>query len=337
MYIAKRIQHGKPRYTLRQTCRDQDGGLTFQDLADLGGNPSRFIEYPGGNAFYISETLVDHLEQSGENVDPDLLEDLFLPFLDPEIRRSVETFHSRSWETAKRTRQEEEALHRSVASFDKRRLHYLRFGAMDQGPVAAMPAAIMKDLAGKCRDEIEQYFLRQEAKLPAAELKSYVFAAFDLHRFFMGILAKKMPQALDQERVDRHFLEELCRLHEHLFQAPSDSKPSSLHPYLVRYLIHFFDNDYLHTTLLDDFAKEFMNRHRFFTPPPPRPLVSVDKAAAVFGLTRAEASRMTRRSLTQRYRKLAHTHHPDKGGSPEQFVELNDAFQRLIQTLGKGD
>jgi hypothetical protein len=27
----------------------------------------------------------------------------------------------------------------------------------------------------------------------------------------------------------------------------------------------------------------------------------------------------------------------DKGGSPEQFVELNDAFQHLIQTLCKGD
>jgi hypothetical protein len=83
---------------------------------------------------------------------------------------------------------------------------------------------------------------------------------------------------------------------------PSDSRTSSLHPYLVRYLIHFFDNDYLHTTLLDDFAKDFMARHRFFKPPPPKPLVSVDK-----------------------------------GGSPEQFVELNDAFQHLIQTLCKGD
>jgi hypothetical protein len=335
MYIAIRIQQGKPRYTLRQTCRSQDGRLTYKDLADLGDIPSRFIEYPGGNAFYITETLVDHLEESGVKVDPDHLESLFWPFLAPRIRRTVETFHNRAGKTIKRTRKEDELLHRSISSFDKRRLHYLRFGTMDQGPVEAMPAAIMKDLTGKCRDEIEQYFLRHEAKLEATELKSYVFAAFDLHRFFSGILAKKMPQALDQERVDRYFIEELCRLHEQLFQEDSPSMEHGLHPYLVRYLIHFIDNDYLHTTLLDEFARDFMARHRFFKPAPPKPLVSVDKAAAVFGLKRAEVARLTRRNLTQMYRKLAHTHHPDKGGSPEQFIELNDAFQRLMRTLGK--
>lgn len=337
MYIAKRLHRGRPRYTLRQTCRDQNGKLTFQDLADLGNNPSLFIEYPGGNAFYIAESLVDYLEDSGVEVDPDLLESLFWPFLTPRVRRTVETFHSRSRKTAKRTRKEEEDLQRSIPSFDKRRLHYLRFGTMDQGPVEAMPTAIMKDLAGKCRDEIEQYFLRQEANLEPTELKSYVFAAFDLHRFFMGILAKKMPQALDQERVDRYFLEEICNLNEKLFPAPSASGVSSLHPYLVRYLICFFDHEYLHTTLLDEYAKDFMARHRFFKPAPPKPLVSLDKAAAVFGLNRDEVAGLTRKSLTQRYRQLAHTHHPDKGGSPERFVELNEAFQRLMRKLGKGE
>ncbi|MBI9089396.1 MAG: J domain-containing protein [Desulfobacterium sp.] len=337
MYIAKQIHQRRPRYTLRQTCSNPDGSLTFQDLADLGDTPSLFIEYPGGNAFYIAEALVDHLEQSGVDVDPDLLESLFWPFVAPRIRRTVETFHNRSRKTVKRSQEENESLQRSIASFDKRRLHYLRFGTMDQGPVEAMPTAIMKDLAGKCRDEIEQYFLRQEAQLEPTELKSYVFAAFDLHRFFMGILAKKMPQALDQERVDRYFLEEICRLNEKLFQDASPSIGAGLHPYLVRYLILFFDHDYLHTTLLDEFTKDFMDRHRFFKPPPPKPLFSLDKAAAVFGLNPDEVASMTRKSLTQRYRTLAHTHHPDKGGSPEQFVELNEAFQRLIRKLGKGD
>ena len=85
MYIAKFIHQGRPRYTLRQTCCRNDGTLTFKDLADLGSDPSKFIEYPGGNAFYMAETLLDQLEALDIDVDTDHLEDLFLPFLDPEF------------------------------------------------------------------------------------------------------------------------------------------------------------------------------------------------------------------------------------------------------------
>ncbi len=335
MYIAKFIHQGRPRYTLRQTCCRNDGTLTFKDLADLGRDPSKFIEYPGGNAFYMAESLLDQLEALDIDVDADHLEDLFLPFLDPEIYRAVAVFLNRSQTTARLPPEKASSLHQSLSPFDKRRLHYLKFGTMDQGPVAAMPAAIMGDLHGKCRDEIEQYFIRHEAVLGHTELKSYLFVAFDLQRFFSGILARKMPQALDQERVDTHFLDEICALHEDLFSKDSSGNGtgSTLHPYLVRYLIFFYDHDYMGSTLLDEFARQFMDRHRSFRPPAPRPKFNLAKACAIFGIPRDKLNRLTKKDLTRRYRRLARTCHPDRGGPPEAFVALSNAFERLIGTV----
>jgi hypothetical protein len=204
---------------------------------------------------------------------------------------------------------------------------------MDQGPVSAMPTKIMGDLSGKCRDEIEQYFIQNEAILDLNELKSYLFVSFDLQRFFEGILSKKMPQALDQDRVDRYFLDEICTLHRQMFAKDSQAPESTLHPYLVRYLIFFYDGDYLGSTLLDDFARQFMDQHRFFRPPAPRPEFNLDKACAIFKIQKNEINGLTRRDLTRKYRRLARIYHPDKGGTQDAFVALNNAFQRLIDAF----
>jgi curved DNA-binding protein CbpA len=37
--------------------------------------------------------------------------------------------------------------------------------------------------------------------------------------------------------------------------------------------------------------------------------------------------------LTRIYRKLARRVHPDSGGSDEKFVELNNAFQNLLEKI----
>ncbi|TNC85761.1 MAG: molecular chaperone DnaJ, partial [Thalassolituus sp.] len=38
---------------------------------------------------------------------------------------------------------------------------------------------------------------------------------------------------------------------------------------------------------------------------------------------------VNRQSLRQQYRRLAHQHHPDKGGDPETFRRVSSAYQRL--------
>jgi len=42
---------------------------------------------------------------------------------------------------------------------------------------------------------------------------------------------------------------------------------------------------------------------------------------------------MTKENLSKLYRRLARQVHPDIGGSNEQFVELNNAYQSLLEKI----
>lgn len=324
MYIARLKNKGCVHYIIRESCTIGNE-LTFRDLFDLGSDPSVFIKYAGGNAFYFDQKIEDGISDSSGSCDADELEDLFWPWIKPDIRRAVETFKNRSYKRPfkKLTRKEKDEIAARVHAFDKRRTLYLRSGGMDQGPVHNMPAVLFKDLVHKSRDEIEQHFLRQEFSLKAHELKSYVYTVFDLHRFFDSFMAKKMPHALDQGQVDTCFLKEVCRLNKSLF-----NKKSHLDDHMIRYAIMFFDHRYSHTTLLDDFASSFMNRHRFYRPRPQKS-IATDKACKIFSITKKELETMTQKRLTRLYRRLARDVHPDSGGSHEKFVELSNAYQSL--------
>ena len=306
-----------------------DDQLTFRDLFDLGSDPSLFIKYAGGNAFYFDEKLEDGIIESGGIYNSDELEDLFWPWIKPDIRRAIETFKNRSSTSRRKrlTRKEKDEISARVHTFDKRRTLYLKSGGMDQGPVENMPAVLFKNLVHQSRDEIEQHFYRQEFSLKAHELKSYVYTIFDLQSFFSSFMAKKMPHALDQEKVDKYFLKTICQFNKNLF-----NKKTRLDDYLIRYLIMFFDHNYAQTTLLNDFANAFMNRHRFFTPKPQKS-IATDKACKIFSITEKELGTMTRQRLTKLYRRLARQLHPDTGGSNEQFVELNNAYQSLLEKI----
>jgi hypothetical protein len=333
MYIARKTVNRKIHYVLRESCA-ADNTLSFRNLFELGTDPSQFIVYPGGNAYYISDRIQEKLHILGVHPQIDELEDLFWPFLRPDIKRAVEHFMHRSTSRKsqpKLSAEEAETIKRSVHPFDKRRAHYLRFGDMDQGSLSRMPPVLVKNLYGKSRDEIEQHFIEEEQRLKITELKSYVYTAFDLQRFFAPMMAKKMPQAMDQDRVDHHFLEELCHLNQALFHDDGFKPAQRLHDYLVRYLIMFFDHDYENTTLLDDFVNDFIYRHHFYKIPVfPKP-VSMDKACEVFGVRKEALKTMTKTHLTRLYRRLAQKYHPDKGGSNEKFIELNETYEELLQ------
>jgi hypothetical protein len=326
MYIAFKKISGQPQYFLRESCIIE-GRLTFRDIYSLGKNPSLFIKYVGGNAFYFDETIEEAILQSNATYDSDELEDLFWPWIKPDIKRAIDTFRSRS----NRKKDGPDLITKQILShthnFDKRRLHYLKFASMDQGPVEQMPLVLFKVLAHKSRDEIEQYFFRQEFSLGVHELKSYVYTVFNLQSFFSSFMAKTMPHVLDQEKVDLYFLEKICMLNKKLFGSTSP-----LEDYMIRYAIMFFDHAYADTTLLDDFAKSFMNRHRVFKPRPQK-TIPADKALKIFNLNKKKLKTMTKKSLTKLYRRLARKVHPDTGGSHEKFVELNDAYETLLEEI----
>jgi hypothetical protein len=326
MYIAFEKLKGIAHYTLR-TSLTIKGELTFKEIFDLGNDPSAFIHYAGPNAFYFDEQLEEAVvdtEYSGDE-----LEDLLWPWIKKEVRDAVEGFKNRSYKKTfhKLTDQQKQKINTTIHSFDKRRAHFLKFGTMDQGSVENMPPALFKIFLDCSRDEIEQWFMQQEFTLNGHDLKSYVYTVFDLQHFFQSFLAKKMPHALDPVKVDTFFIKELCRLNKELFNLST-----ALHTYMIRYAIMFFDYGYADTTLLDDFAKAFMNGQRVFKSKPKNP-ISVQKALELFSLSPQKFKTTTKQKLTRIYRKLARRVHPDTGGSDEKFVELNDAFNQLKEKI----
>jgi hypothetical protein len=315
-------------YVLRESIQ-ADKEMIFHDLFDLGIDPGAWIKYPGGNAWYLNEDMEAAVSGICNDFVADKLEDLFWPWVRPDIRQAVETFRNRcgSQGLKKLTDLEKEAILHDTHAFDKRRAHFLKFGNMDQGPLSNMPAVLFKDLQTISRDEIEQRFMAQESKLKARNLKSYVYTIFDLQHFFKGFMAKKMPHVLDQDKVEAFFLEELCHINKELFGLTSH-----LDDYLLKYLIMFFDNEYAGTILLEDLERDFRFRHRFFNQIP-KNSVSTRKARTLFNITREELKTLNKKRLAKIYRKFAREYHPDKGGSHDKFVEINNAYQALLEKI----
>ncbi|WP_020585547.1 DnaJ domain-containing protein [Desulfobacter curvatus] len=330
MYLAKVKKNRTTTYILRESVR-QGEQMVARDIFDLGPCPGAWIDYPGGNAWYLSPDLESKISSLAATFDSDRFEDLFRPFLRPDIRRATRTFRQRAFKQyTPMTRRQKEIIARQVHAFDKRRAHFLKFGNMDQGPMVNMPTVIFRQLNNKSRDEIEQHFMAQERVLRQKDLKSYIYTALDLHRFFKGFMAKQMPQALDQDKVEAFFIQELCLLNKELFGLTS-----RLHEYLIRYAVMFFDHTYGDSVLLDDMVKDFQfrQRSRWFKPPGASRQLSLSQAFKIFNLTAKALAAMDKKDLTREFRRLARQHHPDRGGSHDRFVELNNAYQALLEKL----
>ncbi|NDY72981.1 J domain-containing protein [Desulfobacter hydrogenophilus] len=330
MYLAKVKKNGQTTYILRESVR-QGEQIVARDIFDIGPCPGAWIDYPGGNAWYLNPDLESRISSLAGTFDSDQFEDLFRPFMRPAIRRATQTFRQRAFKQyTPMTRAQKETIARQVHAFDKRRAHFLKFGNMDQGPMVNMPAVIFRQLHNKSRDEIEQGFMDQERVLKRKDLKSYIYTALDLHRFFKGFMAKQMPHALDQDKVEAFFIQELCLLNKELFGLTS-----RLHEYLIRYAVMFFDHTYGDSVLLDDMVKDFQfrQRSRGFKPPAATRQLALSQAFKIFNLTAKSLETMDKKDLARKFRRLARQHHPDRGGSHDRFVELNNAYQALLEKI----
>jgi len=303
----------------------------------LGSDPGRYVIYPGGRAFYIDEVVEDTLSSLGVNPSADEMEDVFWPFIKPEIRRVIEPFRHRGKANRRATRikpKEEEQIRIQAAEFDKRRIHYLRSGRMDQSGVGRMSVQLYVWLSGKSRDEIEQRFMRMERCLESGEFKNYTFVIFDLQRFFTQSCAKRIPQGLDQATMDKHFLEEICRLNSDRSFWAGEKTGDSLHEYLTRYLVMYFDNPFKPDSFLREHIREFMARHRRWSFPEIKRNMSFAEASSIFGVKKDVLESMSRRSVIRLFRRMAQKLHPDKGGTHEEFVKLADAYRELLRRKG---
>jgi hypothetical protein len=337
MYLARQLHKGQTRYFIRESYAD---GAIYRsrELLALGPDPSRHICYPGGNAFYIDERLEERLQAKGASDASDGLETLLWPFVKPDLRRKLRYFHNRRTGSAKGFKNpglNAAVDDKTIHTFDKRRLLYLRTGRLRQGSLNRIPYRMLKVLANKSRDEREQLFLQSEDTLPPREFKKYIYVIFDLQRHFYDHWAQSRPQQLNQAELDQVFIDTLCRLDgdRRFWQGFGDSgmpPNSGLHPYLARYVIMYFDFDFAYENATQAYIRQFIRNHRFYRPKPSQPTLSMEEVAALFDVPAAELATLDRRRLSRLFRRRALKLHPDQGGDHEQFVRLIAAYQALM-------
>lgn len=333
IYLARSVLRFPIRYSLRLSYwNTEQQQFRTSGLLDLGTAPEDFLHYPNDTCFHLDTDLVFKIEKlCGRDMEPEL-EELLWPFVDPSVKRKMEHFFSRG-KSPGRVKAGIKLLScdgRSVHSFDKRRLHFLRFGATDQGAVFHMPPALEARLLNRSRDDLEQYFLEEEAKLREFELKSYLYAALNLQSHFTEAYARSIPQALPAEKIDQVFVEELCKLNDNhgFWQERQDY--SRLPDYLIRYLILFFDSSFPRRRNDSAQAQEFMDDHRQFRWPEQKETVSEDEISRLFGEDATTLRKANKKELTRIYRKKAKSLHPDKGGEQEEFIKLTAAYEELL-------
>ncbi len=331
MYLARRIIDNKLHYVL---CESYDNGvcLTNRDLVALGPRPEQYITYGGGSSFSIDEHLLDRLVQLGVTASYEEIEQIFLPFLDPYIRIKISHFcdrgRYRNWRPM--TAAVKAKVLEQTHVIDRRRIHYLRFGQVDQRRLDNS-VTLYKQLLDKSRDELEQLMIAQEQDLSPAEYKRYIFTIFDLQHYFTESYARSMPHILNQEKLDQYFLQEVCRLDKDDAFWQGLDRQEKLSPYLVRYIVMFFDYDFPGSESWNDFARLFEESRRSARKNLGTKKMSINAAGSVFGISRTELTAMDKKQLTALYRKKAHKLHPDKGGDHDLFIELTAAYNELLR------
>ncbi|MDH3360606.1 MAG: J domain-containing protein [Desulfobulbaceae bacterium] len=331
MYLARIYKNQQVCFVLRHSF-EEGGVLQSRDLFDLGDDPARFIIYPGGNSFYLSEEVEDALRLLGVVPGDDELENLMLPFVDPQIRYKVEPYMFRAAQKGRRVvASEEDEAYKRLHIFDMRRLYYLRYGNVDQRNILALPAKLFRPLFNKSRDELEQYLMAEESVLEAMMVKEYLYVAFNLQQFFSELIARSMPQGLDAEKMDEFFVTEVCKLNDDDGFWAGFTRGEVLPEYLARYVWQFFDSDFDPGGPWNEYARQFMNSRRQFNWPERPAQVAAERAAELFGTDTAILKGLSKRELTRLFREKAHEHHPDKGGEHDYFVELVSAYNDLLK------
>ena len=334
MYLARNeLGPRHHHYVLRESY--QSNGIFYsRDLADLGRDPGRCIVYSSEISYHIDEELLRRLRDQGAAASETELEELLFPFIDPYIKNRLQPFRNRhkygQWQPADKDLRNR-AL-RETHVMDRRRLLFLRLGRSSAETVEKAQALYII-LLDKSRDEIEQLILAQEQALPPREYQQYLFAIFDLQRFFQESFARSIPQALDRERVDTLLVEEVCRLAADPAFWQGFPKGDCLPPYLVRYLIMYFDAAPEQSTGWARFARSSRSQRFYRTSYADTGGMSRQQAGMVFGLSSEQLAGLRKKDLIRLYRQKAHELHPDKGGDTGQFIRLTAAYEALLPSL----
>lgn len=322
MYLAKEVNKGCSHYTIRQSIK-KGVSYTHREVFSLGEDPSRFIHYPGGNAYYFDPEMIDELERFGLD-DPDRLDDLFYDFLDTRVKRVIDAFDRGRRHSAPAHKCFSETKPPPVPLFDKRRYHFLRYGCSSQRHIERVPEKYFHLLRCKSRDEIEQYFMREENRLKQHETATYVAVIFNL----LGFVPQSDSDTSILLQTDRFFIEQLCRLSGNPAFWSGLPPSKGLQPYLIRYAVMYFDYPVSLGPSLRPAFEDFINSHRRYTPPR-KVRENLQEAGRLFGVSWQALKKMDLRALSKLYRKQAIKFHPDQGGEADNFRKLTHYYLLL--------
>jgi len=326
MYLAVVQEKAGRRYELRRSVPCGSGFVT-EVLVDLGQDPGRMVRFGRFGMSYAEEILS---ALAPLDIDLDAVDAAFAPYAPQGY--SFPGDRTRTWRRTVLNREQERVI-RALHPFDRRRMAYLRSGEVNLGRIDEVNPRLFRCLVGKCRDELEQFFWRMERELPRDEVRTYVYAAFNLQRHFATLTARIAPEALDQDCLDDAFLREFCVLAaDPVFWGGLEYGPDT---YLRRYACLHFDFDFPSS---DGFRRIFEAFRNDFRRPPTisRPMPP-ERVREMFGLTMAEIRSMSRRDFARIFRKKAMSMHPDKGGEHDRFVELLEAYKRLVKSKPEQD
>jgi hypothetical protein len=327
MYLAR---HRNGDYVIRESVR-RAGEWSSREVMTLGPDPRAHLHFPSATSYYLDPEIAGRIEARTENYDARELDRLFLRFIPLDLQARIRQFEGRGRTSLQKIPRAQRAQRQAgVHAFDKRRLFFLRYGRMDLGPALLRPYPCFDQVVDKSRDEIEWLITGLESVLRFRERKAYVYAALDLQRFFPKSPLRFMPAGLDPEAVGEFFVMEICRLDQDRGFLGDEKRSDRLSDYLVKYVIMYFDSEFEAHSPEAEYLEDFINQHRVFRPPPAQG-PSLARACQIMGLSETQLKNLDKKGLTRVYRRLVLKYHPDRGGSTEKFIQVKEAFTRLVR------
>jgi len=330
MYLAHLHTGSRVSYQIRQSFQPAAGIFRYRIVYDLGEDPTSFIEPFTDHIVLFNEDLLQAVEHHTNREGNAILEQLLYRFLPEEMQRRIDLFPPRSaGQTTSALCKNEKNIPGHIHLFDRKRLYYLRYGAVDQSRLSRLHEKCCVPLLDMSRDQREYFFAAEELVLSPGDYQQYIFAIFDIQKHFHQSFAPWFPEALAKDEIVEHFLEAICRLNRDKAFWIGESINAHLHHHLVRYLIMFFDFSPDHRSFTHEFAESFMRDHRQFKWPGKNPPQTPEKISKIFSTPYNTLKTLSKEQLNKLYRKKAMKLHPDKGGDHDLFVELTEIYQHL--------
>lgn len=331
MYLAKLQRGSATHYQLRQSFATEKERHNYRIIFELGPQPSDYFTIIEDHVVIFANILLHTLTKILKKDPETLLEKLLFDFFPQAVQKKLNTFKDRTAQyKGPLSIEEKQAIQTQVHIFDRRRLYYLRYGAVDQSRLSKLHEKCCRPLLGQSRDEREHYFMEEERALEPGSYFQYVFAIFNLQQKFNQSFAPWLPEALAMDEIADQLTEVICSLQKDRTFWQAQEGGDSLHRYLTRYLWMFFDFSPHRPSFQSDFARAFMDNHRRFKWPENKVVVPPEKIEEIFGLSHSHLTSLNKEELTRVYRKKAMQLHPDKGGDAQQFIILTEIYTTLL-------